>query len=88
MIKRFAPFNNKEHRGMITLILVIENNIGKFQAYYGDKFIVVDNSEGADYNTNVMNAYRKMSKWIKTPAKTPISKKWIAMQKTKRGITK
>jgi len=66
----------------------VQNNIGKFQAYYGDKFIVVDNSEGADYNTNVMNAYRKMSKWIKTPAKTPISKKWIAMQKTKRGITK
>ena len=66
----------------------VQNNIGKFQAYYGEKFIVVDNSEGADYNTNVMNAYRKMSKWIKTPAKTPISKKWIAMQKTKRGITK
>jgi len=66
----------------------VQNNIGKFQQFYGDKFIVVDNSEGADYNANVMNAYRKMSKWIKTPVKTPISKKWIAMQKTKRGITK
>jgi len=62
----------------------VQNNIGKFQAYYGDKFIVVDNSEGADYNTNVMNAYRKMSKWIKTPQ----SKKWIAQQKKQRGITK
>ena len=48
----------------------VQNNIGKFQAYYGDKFIVVDNSDGADYNSNVMNAYRKMSKWIKTPPKT------------------
>jgi shikimate kinase len=66
----------------------VQNNIGKFQAYYGDKFIVVDNSEGADYNTNVMNAYRKMSKWIKTAPKTPQSKKWIAQQKKDRGITK
>ena len=66
----------------------VQNNIGKFQAYYGDKFIVVDNSDGADYNSNVMNAYRKMSKWIKTPPKTPQSKKWIAKQKKDRGITK
>ena len=66
----------------------VQNNIGKFQQYYGDKFIVVDNSDGADYNSNVMNAYRKMSKWIKTPPKTPQSKKWIAKQKKDRGITK
>ena len=66
----------------------VQNNIGKFQQYYGDKFIVVDNSDGADYEANVMNAYRKMSKWIKTPPKTPQSKKWIAQQKKQRGITK
>ena len=66
----------------------VQNNIGKFQQYYGDKFVVVDNSDGADYNSNVMNAYRKMSKWIKTPPKTPQSKKWIAKQKKDRGITK
>jgi shikimate kinase len=66
----------------------VQNNIGKFQQFYGDKFIVVDNSDGADYNSNVMNAYRKMSKWIKTPPKTPQSKKWIAKQKKDRGITK
>ena len=66
----------------------VQNNIGKFQAYYGEKFIVVDNSTGADYNANVMNAYRKMGAWIKTPAKTPQSKKWITQQKKQRGITK
>ena len=66
----------------------VQNNIGKFQAYYGEKFIVVDNSTGADYNANVMNAYRKMGAWIKTPAKTPQSKKWIAQQKKQRGIKK
>ena len=66
----------------------VQNNIGKFQQFYGDKFIVVDNSDGADYNSNVMNAYRKMSKWIKTAPKTPQSKKWIAQQKKERGITK
>ena len=66
----------------------VQNNIGKFQAYYGEKFIVVDNSTGADYQANVMNAYRKMGAWIKTPAKTPQSKKWITQQKKERGITK
>jgi shikimate kinase/nicotinic acid mononucleotide adenylyltransferase len=66
----------------------VQNNIGKFQAYYKEKFIVVDNSTGADYNANVMNAYRKMGAWIKTPAKTPQSKKWIAQQKKHRGIKK
>ena len=66
----------------------VQNNIGKFQAYYGEKFIVVDNSTGADYQANVMNAYRKMGAWIKTPAKTPQSKKWIAQQKKQRGIKK
>jgi len=66
----------------------VQNNIGKFQAYYKEKFIVVDNSTGADYNANVMNAYRKMGAWIKTPAKTPQSKKWIAQQKKQRGIKK
>jgi len=66
----------------------VQNNIGKFQAYYKEKFIVVDNSTGADYNANVMNAYKKMGAWIKTPAKTPQSKKWIAQQKKERGIKK
>ena len=66
----------------------VQNNIGKFQAYYGEKFIVVDNSTDADYQANVMNAYRKMGAWIKTPAKTPQSKKWITQQKKERGITK
>ena len=66
----------------------VQNNIGKFQAYYGEKFIVVDNSTGADYQANVMNAYRKMGAWIKTPAKTPQSKKWITQQKKERGIKK
>ena len=66
----------------------VQNNIGKFQAYYKEKFIVVDNSTGADYQANTMNAYRKMGAWIKTPAKTPESKKWITQQKKERGITK
>ena len=66
----------------------VQNNIGKFQAYYKEKFIVVDNSTGADYEANVLNAYRKMGAWIKTPAKTPQSKKWITQQKKERGITK
>ena len=66
----------------------VQNNIGKFQSYYGDKFVVVDNSTGVDYQENIKNAYRKMGAWIKTPVKTSQSKKWITQQKKQRGITK
>jgi predicted kinase len=66
----------------------VQNNIGKFQRYYGDKMIVVDNSDGADYEANVMSAYRKMSAFTKTAPKLPVAKKWIAQQKKERGIKK
>ena len=66
----------------------VQNNIGKFQRYYGDKFIVVDNSDNADYEANVMAAYRKMAAFVKTDPKLPTAKKWIAQQKKERGIKK
>ena len=66
----------------------VQNNIGKFQRYYGDKFIVVDNSDNADYEANVMSAYRKMAAFVKTDPKLPVAKKWIAQQKKERGIKK
>ena len=66
----------------------VQNNIGKFQRYYGDKFIVVDNSDNADYEANVMSAYRKMAAFVKTDPKLPVAKKWIAQQKKQRGLKK
>jgi shikimate kinase/nicotinic acid mononucleotide adenylyltransferase len=66
----------------------VQNNIGKFQRYYGDKFIVVDNSDNADYEANVLAAYRKMATFVKTDPKLPTAKKWIAQQKKERGIKK
>ena len=66
----------------------VQNNIGKFQRYYGDKMIVVDNSDSADYEANVLSAYRKMSAFTKTAPKLPTAKKWIAQQKKERGIKK
>jgi len=66
----------------------VQNNIGKFQRYYGDKMVVVDNSDSADYEANVLSAYRKMSAFTKTAPKLPVAKKWIAQQKKERGIKK
>ena len=66
----------------------VQNNIGKFQQYYGDKFIVVDNSDGANYEANVQSAYRKMVKFVKSDPKLPVAKRWIAQQKKERGIKK
>ena len=66
----------------------VQNNIGKFQRYYGDKFIVVDNSEDADFEANTLAAYRKISAFTKTDPKLPTAKKWIAQQKKQRGVKK
>ena len=65
----------------------VQKNIGKFQNYFSDKFVVVDNSNDANIEGAVKSAYNKMSKWIKLPPKTPKSKMWIKSAKQARGIT-
>ena len=64
----------------------VQKNIGKFQNYFGVNFVVVDNSEGANYEGAVNSAYKKMSKWIKTEPKSSLAKKWIKAQKAERGM--
>jgi predicted kinase len=64
----------------------VQKNIGKFQNYFGANFIVVDNSEGANYEGAVNSAYKKMAKWIKTEPKSSLAKKWIKAQKAERGM--
>ena len=65
----------------------VQKNIGKFQNYFSDKFVVLDNSSDANIEGAVKSAYNKMSKWIKLPPKTPKSKMWIKSAKQARGIT-
>ena len=64
----------------------VQRNIGKFQNYFGQEFVVVDNSDGANYEGAVNSAYKKMSAWIKKDPVKPAAKKWIKDQKAERGM--
>lgn len=64
----------------------VQNNIGKFQNLFGQNFIIVDNSEGSNYQGGVMSAYRKMMRWTKTPPANYRAKKWMGAEKKARGM--
>ena len=55
----------------------VQDNIGKFQNFFGGDFMVVDNSEGANWQKATLGAYKKASKFAKSPVRSPIAKKWI-----------
>jgi len=65
----------------------VQDNIGKFQKFFGAGMVIVDNSDGADWQTASNTAYKKMSKWVSMKPKHPAAKKWIDSQKKSRGIT-
>lgn len=58
-----------------------QRNIGKFQNLFRDRMIVVDNSSDANIEGGIMNAYRKISAWAKSPPDNRIAKKWIDQQR-------
>jgi len=55
----------------------VQDNLGKFQNFFGKDFIIVDNSEGANWEAASLSAYKKFSKFAKEEPKNPIAKKWI-----------
>ena len=64
----------------------VQDNIGKFQNSFGINFTIVDNSEGVDWESNALNAYKKISKWVKMSPSSKIAKNWISQEKSRRGI--
>ena len=57
----------------------VQDNIGHFQNYFKDNFIIVDNSGGLDNKESTL-IYKKIMKFAKSPHKNPIAKKWIKDQ--------
>ena len=51
------------------------------------KMFIVDNSDGADFERDVMATYRSISAWAKKTPTNKAAKKWIDGQKAKRNIT-
>ena len=64
----------------------VQNNIGKFQNLFGNQFIVVDNTEGANYEGGIMSAYRKIGQWTRQTPNNHVAQRWIRDQRQRRGI--
>ena len=60
---------------------VVQKNIGKFQNLFRDRMIIIDTSNGANYDGAILGAYRKISAWSKTEPTDRNAKKWIQQQK-------
>jgi shikimate kinase len=58
----------------------VQKNIGKFQNLFGNMMVIVDNSDGANYEGAAMTAYKKMKSWASKKPSSPVAKKWIANQ--------
>ena len=59
----------------------VQRNLGEYQKKFKSRLIIVDNSEGKDYNKETLRAYRIMSRFAKAEPMNPIAKKWIATQR-------
>jgi|TARA_B110000908_G_C10184392_1_gene417290 shikimate kinase len=63
----------------------VQKNIGSFQTMFGkQKFTVVDNSEGKDYQKETTRAYREITKFVNAEPDNAIAKRWIKSEKTKK----
>ena len=72
-------------KGVTEYWKAVQKNIGKFQQMFGKKnFLVVDNSEGKDYQKETVRAYRDATKFTQAPVENAKAKKWIAGEKKKK----
>jgi predicted ABC-type ATPase len=55
----------------------VQKNIGKFQGYFSQNFIVLDNSEGSNVKTVSDNGYKWATKFAKQPIQNSLARKWI-----------
>jgi cytidylate kinase len=65
----------------------VQRNLGVFQRAFGSNFHIVDNSEGADFETQTTRVYKSLLAWSKEPPKNGAAQAWIRDQKQRRNIT-
>jgi shikimate kinase len=58
----------------------VQKNIGKFQAFFKQNFIIVDNSEGSNWQKATTSAYKQMAKFANAQPKNKIARDWIKKQ--------
>ena len=85
-----AQQRNKERDGVLPEKIVakswqdVQNNLGKFQSLFGNKFVIVDNSKflSAKDAASKFGALTKkfISKWASEPIKNPKGQQWVKDQ--------
>jgi hypothetical protein len=67
----------------------VQKNLGGFQALFGSRFVIVDNSKflNAQDAANKFGALTKkfVNKWAGEPIKNPIGKRWVKDQLRLKG---
>jgi shikimate kinase len=63
----------------------VQKNLGSFQTFFGN-FFIIDNSEGSDYDKQVLNVYKKMAAWTRSPPKNRAVTSWMRAQKLKEEV--
>ena len=58
----------------------VQKNIGKFQSLFKNNFVIVDNSEGSNWQKATTDAYKKMSKFANATPRNKIARDWIKQQ--------
>ena len=61
----------------------VQKNIGKFQNLFRNRFIVVDNSTGSNVERAIMNTYKTVASWAKSPPENSIAQRWMKDQNKK-----
>ena len=59
----------------------VQNNIGKFQGFFGNNMMIIDNSDGSNYESQVMRIYKKISAWTRSVPKNKAAGSWMKSQK-------
>ena len=63
----------------------VQKNIGEFQTFFGkDKMLIVDNSEGKDYQKETLRAYKDVRKFTDKPINAK-AKKYLDRMKDKKA---
>lgn len=64
----------------------VQKNLGSFQTFFGN-FFIIDNSEGSDYDKQVLDVYKKMAAWTRSTPKNRAVTSWMKAQKVNEEMT-
>lgn len=66
----------------------VQRNIGAFQTFFGKpNMLIVDNSDGKDYQKETLRAYKDVKKFLDKPPENAKAKLWIRNERDKKKRT-